>query len=89
MATKNNSIKRQLPFTLCELPRNVKEVLFMRIVNPNRSSHIIRFFAQTFNTTKASPSAVQETVTFKGELREKNDLFLNDLPTFVVSIFDY
>ena len=27
--------------------------------------------------------------SLKGELREKNDLFLNDLPTFVVSIFDY
>ena len=28
-------------------------------------------------------------IHFKGELREKNDLFLNDLPTFAVSIFDY
>ena len=41
----------------------------MTIVNPNRSSPIIRFFAQTFNTTKASPPAVQETVHFKHLLR--------------------
>ena len=27
--------------------------------------------------------------TIKGKLREKNDLFLNDWPTFVVSTFDY
>ena len=43
-----------------------------------------------------SKSVATPRVTFqpykkrvKGELREKNDLFPNDLPTFVVSIFDY
>ena len=41
----------------------------MGTVDPNQSMHTIRYFSQTFNTTKASPSAVQETVHLQHLLR--------------------
>ena len=41
----------------------------MGTVNPNQSMHTIRYFSQTFNTTKASPSAVQETVHLQNLLQ--------------------
>ena len=37
---------------------------------------------------KKNPVGIELFSHVKGDLREKNDLFLNDLPTFVVSIFD-